>query len=95
MPGQQYKSGNTYIVISSSTFVFDNISKPNVGISTDEFQAGYMLSRVHIEPRPTNVICLQVFDKYLQFLWGEKTIWLYRLDADACLRPLLSGYNQI
>lgn len=95
MSKQHYEIGCTYCVINSRTMVFENVAVPNLGLSHQEFHEGYMLSGALIDPFPRNVICLQVFEKYIQFLWGEKTIWIFKLDADACLRPLFSGYNQI
>lgn len=90
-----YKTGFMYQVINSKTVVFDNLSQPHFGPNQEEFLNGYMLSNAITDPYPTNMLCVQVVEKYIQFLWGEKTIWIFVLDANACLRPLFSGYNQI
>lgn len=91
---QCYVPGRVYNIINATTVVFDRLGNPHLGPSQEEFLGGYMLSSVFADPFPPNMLCLQTSDKYVQFLWNEKTIWLFILDANACLRPLISGYNQ-
>lgn len=90
-PGSRhsYTPGSVYKIISGPLYVFpssDADGKPY-------FSEGYMIRPELMESIPT-LLCMQIIDKYIQFLYNEKIIWIYCLDADACVRPIATEQDQ-
>ena len=80
-----YETGAVYELKHNRLYVLPD--KPDADDRAD-FDNGYMLDDKPNFDMNAKLLCLQIRGSYIKFLFQDKLVWIFELDANSCLRPV-------